>query len=484
MLSLLLLCCLAGQASALDIIRLSSTNFFYDIGTSFNAQYAQFAITNDTAGALSNIWVKLDSFTNSAGQHSTVVGYAGGGSGLHNLGTLPVAAFNTTPIFFLQCSNPATGMNGTLERYMVRVYQGIPGAGGVELTNRSFTNYLSDTGVTGNYSVDGVTISPTNITLGSLFTVTLWGKASSLKAGEPTTFTPGNNTNWNVAAFDLVNVSISYSNKTASTFLFSTNRLYFTSPVAEPSGATYGVVYTFRAVNATAGNTAMSPDFVFDQGGGYSHISAVSSLPTISSPTNAIVMAKTANVTQQYTNQSVIYSIWATNQANGVSLQLDEIADSLPANFTYVAGSTTLYGAAYADPATTNTGSRLSLFWSQPVMVTNGTPALLQFQAKVQGTNYYVTNSAYGVVGSAVVGSSLTGNSPASNVLRVLWYPRAVDDTNSTGKNKTLTVSAPGVLANDIEPNGFTMSVTSHTAPSHGDLSISIDGAYTYTHGE
>ncbi len=44
-----------------------------------------------------------------------------------------------------------------------------------------------------------------------------------------------------------------------------------------------------------------------------------------------------------------------------------------------------------------------------------------------------------------------------------------------------LTIPAPGVLANDTDADGDSLSVTWHDQPSHGTLSVDGNGAFTYT---
>jgi len=59
--------------------------------------------------------------------------------------------------------------------------------------------------------------------------------------------------------------------------------------------------------------------------------------------------------------------------------------------------------------------------------------------------------------------------------------PVAVDDTYSTSEDTSLIISAPGVLNNDTDPNGDTLTVTSNTNPSHGTVTQNSDGSLTYT---
>ena len=59
--------------------------------------------------------------------------------------------------------------------------------------------------------------------------------------------------------------------------------------------------------------------------------------------------------------------------------------------------------------------------------------------------------------------------------------PTAADDAYSTGEDTTLTVDAPGVLANDNDPDGDSLHTVVGSAPSHGTLTLDPDGSFAYT---
>ncbi len=69
------------------------------------------------------------------------------------------------------------------------------------------------------------------------------------------------------------------------------------------------------------------------------------------------------------------------------------------------------------------------------------------------------------------VNGSIGGNHP----------PQGSADSYSVNAGQTLTVSAPGVLGNDTDPDGDSLSVASSTSASHGTASVSADGSFTYT---
>jgi VCBS repeat-containing protein len=59
--------------------------------------------------------------------------------------------------------------------------------------------------------------------------------------------------------------------------------------------------------------------------------------------------------------------------------------------------------------------------------------------------------------------------------------PTAVDDSYSLDQDTSLTVTAPGVLANDADVDGDAITAVLNAAPSHGNLTLNPDGSFTYT---
>jgi len=73
---------------------------------------------------------------------------------------------------------------------------------------------------------------------------------------------------------------------------------------------------------------------------------------------------------------------------------------------------------------------------------------------------------------------STTLLAPLNIIATASAAPVATPDTGTTPVDTPLTVAAPGVLGND---SGTAITVTSHTSPSHGTVTIGTDGTYTYT---
>jgi len=77
--------------------------------------------------------------------------------------------------------------------------------------------------------------------------------------------------------------------------------------------------------------------------------------------------------------------------------------------------------------------------------------------------------SAITTAGRFTFGGGTTGNPPTA-------YP----DAYPVVHDRTLTVSAPGVLGNDSDPDGDALSAAVVAAPLHGTLTLNANGSFTY----
>jgi hypothetical protein len=62
--------------------------------------------------------------------------------------------------------------------------------------------------------------------------------------------------------------------------------------------------------------------------------------------------------------------------------------------------------------------------------------------------------------------------------------PVAANDGYEVDSLSSLAVAAPGVLANDVDPDGDPLSAFLVTGPSHGTLTLGVDGTFEYTPDE
>lgn len=97
----------------------------------------------------------------------------------------------------------------------------------------------------------------------------------------------------------------------------------------------------------------------------------------------------------------------------------------------------------------------------------------------VPGTNFNGDDSFVYTAGDA---SSSSGETTVTiHVAAVNDAPVNESDSYLTDEDTPLVISAPGVLANDSDPEGDPLTAALVTGPAHGTVSLSEDGSFTYT---
>ena len=82
------------------------------------------------------------------------------------------------------------------------------------------------------------------------------------------------------------------------------------------------------------------------------------------------------------------------------------------------------------------------------------------------------------------IDDSAQGSPPATvaiTVTAVNHAPTANDDPYTVDANATLTIDSPGVLENDNDADGDTLTAIKVTNPSHGTVTLNANGSFTYT---
>src|SRR5262249_30055883 len=90
------------------------------------------------------------------------------------------------------------------------------------------------------------------------------------------------------------------------------------------------------------------------------------------------------------------------------------------------------------------------------------------------GADSFTYQASDGTANSATTTVSLT----ITNINRA---PVAVADNYTLLKNTTMTVPAPGVLGNDSDADGYTLTAIKIADPAHGTLTLNANGGFTYT---
>lgn len=462
---------LAQHVLALQVYWTCSTNFYVDFSSDMRCDYVSVTVTNNDGVAYSNLWVTIGNFTNS------VLALSSGDIGQYGLGTLPNNQ-GKPAFFYLQSTNdPGTSAKSYPCQFTIKVFQGYP-AYGTLLASNNFSLNETTSGQNQANKVSSLTCSPTNTpVVGGVVKITVQGTTGNVAVGNDMAFTAATFTNWNAGAFQLVSCSIVITD-TPNYVLSNTLDVASITHITG-NGDPYTAQYWFRAIATAKSNMPVSPvNFLNNGGGTVNHVQEASllSLSPVPPPTNQTTLAFLTGSTQLYTNETVTFTLRVTN-ASVFDVTLDRFVDTLPAGFTYVANSSTFGGTPVLDP--TNISQVLT--WSQTYFVAAGTSSDLVFKA-IPTVPGYGTNSCVAFVQNSQIDTTLdtSDNAPATEVVRALMQPVAMNVSTNTLENQVLNAPAPGVMANTAEPNGFTTTVISNSQPSHGSVIVNTDGSYVY----
>jgi RHS repeat-associated protein len=171
---------------------------------------------------------------------------------------------------------------------------------------------------------------------------------------------------------------------------------------------------------------------------------------------------------------------YSTSNTATVSIVVQDVppvvlgADSL----TVAAGGSVLVNVLANDVAGTGTMNPATLIVSSPpikgVAAVQAGEILYSPAAGASGTDSFVYKACDtgGACGTATVTATITTN----------HSPTAQADSYQIAAGKTLTITAPGVLANDSDPDaGDKIQARLGTGVSAGNLLLNSDGSFTYT---
>ncbi|MHB8899982.1 MAG: Ig-like domain-containing protein, partial [Thermoguttaceae bacterium] len=151
------------------------------------------------------------------------------------------------------------------------------------------------------------------------------------------------------------------------------------------------------------------------------------------------------------------------------------VADSYSVNVDGTLTTTTTNGVL-ANDTSPDGGTMTATVVTQP---SHGTLTL-----NTNGTFSYKPTSGYRgsdtFTYKAAVGTA--ASTAATVTIKVNGSPTAVNNTYTVGEDAVLNVAATnGVLANDTDPDGDTLTAAVVTQPSHGTLTLNANGSFTYT---
>ncbi len=99
------------------------------------------------------------------------------------------------------------------------------------------------------------------------------------------------------------------------------------------------------------------------------------------------------------------------------------------------------------------------------------------------GTFTYTPNSGYMGTDSFTyrVNDGTANSAEATVTLTINTVPVATDKSYSINEDTTLTIAASGVLNNDYDPDGSSITAVLVTGPAYGTLTLNPDGSFVYT---
>lgn len=101
--------------------------------------------------------------------------------------------------------------------------------------------------------------------------------------------------------------------------------------------------------------------------------------------------------------------------------------------------------------------------------------------AVITGTVNTAKAGSYTVTYTATDNSGNTATEARTVIVKENHAPVAVNDSYSTNRKTTLIIAAPGLLGNDTDIDGNSLTVVKAGKPAHGKLSFNADGSFSYT---
>jgi large repetitive protein len=219
--------------------------------------------------------------------------------------------------------------------------------------------------------------------------------------------------------------------------------------------------------------------------------------PVLTIPARNYTATETAAGTTDLSNYS---TTWRCTDQNGTLIKSGSgttasfafpqptTADGVDATCTFANTLIATHVSTKDDSGATTTGTALNVDQAHGVLANDsgtGLSVASSTQPKhgtvtvnADGSYTYTPNSGFSGTDTFTYTAQDSSGQTATGNVTITVTPVGQDDIGTTKANTTLTVDkAHGVLSNDA---GSGLSVTGHTDPSHGTLTINPDGSYTY----
>ena len=473
--------------------------FYIDSGQNqtVDAAYAGYRVENTSGSTQSNLWAKVDSFTGG------VVSLANASDAYFRIGD--VGASSELPAFFLLTAGTSSTK---AQSHVFRVFSGDPRlSGSTELYSCTYSFIaVKETIKAAANKVTDVTSTSADVIGGNLV-VTVEGQTGTIGSGtsspdgEVIWFSPAARSSWPSSSLSLRSTSILLAtnqglNQNDSTHV---NKLVFLNPTSTLPGTArkyyYRATYTFKIIGPVSGTVQAIPIAQISSGTQIKHTDVTSitndagSSLSISSPV-AVGVSKTVSPTITDTGgvKKLNYTVSFTNTSS--SVVLDEIVDEPSAGLTFTTGSAQFNGSAISDPVTNSDGN---LVFQGPFTISSGATETLTYQmtSSCSSGTFSYTNTAYGKIGSLVVGkdgSTVSGVNISGSCPPTTGSVTVSDttlDPEPVTQPATLVAETSATLNGSIDPNGVSGQAVTFvwgTSPTLvGATTVSLSNSTTAT---
>ncbi|MDO8991705.1 MAG: Ig-like domain-containing protein, partial [Daejeonella sp.] len=179
---------------------------------------------------------------------------------------------------------------------------------------------------------------------------------------------------------------------------------------------------------------------------------------------------------------NITVTVTAVNDAPVAVADVATTAEDTPVTFSVTGNDTDVDGtidvtSVDLDPVTvgvqtTFTVSGQGTYTASNTGTVTFTP-VLNYNGTATPVNYVVKDNSGSLSNSTTITVTVTA---------VNYAPVAVEDVYTVGKGGTLNVSVPGILNNDTDTEGGTITAIKVTDPANGILTLNGNGSFTYVH--
>lgn len=406
--------------------------FYIDTGQGqeVNAAYIGYRVENTSASTKSNLWAKVDNFV------GNIVAPANPAGVTYRVGD--VASSSSSPAFFLLEANSATA---TDQAHDLTIYDRDPSLTGAQsLYSCTFTfSEVKETIKAAANKVTGVTNTRVQ-ELGGSVTVVVEGQTGTIGSGtsspdgEVIWFSPAARSSWPSTSLVLESTQIRFSTNSNFNQNVSThaNTLIFRNPTSTLTGTArryyYEATYVFRIRGPVSGTVQAIPIAQISSGTQIKHtdISGITadsdSSFTVSTPVNVDVSKNAStSVSGSDGSKEFTYTITLQNDSSN-AISLDQIVDDPDAGLSFKASSAT-YNSVSTGDATANSDGHLIFQGPFAIPANSSRELTYKMVSACTSGSFSYSNYAWGLIGSQVVGStvsttsgvSLTGSCPPSS---------------------------------------------------------------------